>query len=159
LASPRQERALKSFSQCEVKVIHSYLRRLQLCCPPESDLAWDWGCCTEAGWDLSYHWSSFQKKLLAVSHLTSPGRKEDKQLVIYSEAGEEQLCAYSSHRPHLQGRKWVVEEASWVVWAGRGRCSRRGEREGRGRRWGPGSAWGGGCLRRPTRCSWRSGGE
>lgn len=66
------------FSQCEVKVIHSCWRHLLLCCPPESDPAWGWGCCTEAGWDSSCHWASFQKKLPAMSHLTSPGEKRGK---------------------------------------------------------------------------------
>ena len=48
-AFPRQERAWRRFSQCQVKAIHSYWRHL-LCGPPVSDPAW--GCCTEAGWDL-----------------------------------------------------------------------------------------------------------
>lgn len=70
LESPMQERAWMSFSQFEVKVIHSYWRRLLLCYPPRSDLAWDLGCCIEASWDLTCHWASFQKKALATNHLT-----------------------------------------------------------------------------------------
>lgn len=66
------------FCQCEVKAIHSYWRHLLLCCPPESDLAWGWGCCTAAGWDLSCHWANFRKKLLAMNHLTSPGEEKQK---------------------------------------------------------------------------------
>lgn len=77
-ASPGRERAWMRFSQCEVKVIHSCWRRLLLCCPPETDPAWDWGCCTGAGWDLSCHRASFRKKLRALKLLTSPGEERGK---------------------------------------------------------------------------------
>lgn len=89
-AFPRQERAWMRFSQCEVKVIHSYWRHLLPCCPPESDPAWGLGCCTEAGRDLSCHWASFRKKLLAVSHQTSPGGEKRKNKRVREVEGEKQ---------------------------------------------------------------------
>lgn len=73
-ASPVQVKSCR----CEVKVIHFYWRRLLLCCPPESSLAWGWGCCTAAGWDLSCHWASFQKKLRAMNRTTSSGEGREK---------------------------------------------------------------------------------
>lgn len=97
-ASPRQERAWMRLSRCEVKVIHSYWRHLLLCCPPESDPAWGWGCCTEAGWDSSFHWASFQKKLLAMSHLTLPGGIREKKKVRDTKEEEEQNI--EMHREH-----------------------------------------------------------
>lgn len=65
-------------SPCKVKVIHFCWRHLLLCCPPENDPTWDWGCCTEANWDSSGHRASYRKKLLAMKRLTSPGEKRGK---------------------------------------------------------------------------------
>lgn len=116
-ASPVQVKSC----QCEVKVIHFYWRRLLLCCPPESSLAWGWGCCTVAGWDLSCHWASFQKKLRAMNRTTSSGEGREKthqgergggrvpSVVIFfytvkSKQDNTELFLYVlTLQPHLQG--------------------------------------------------------